>query len=112
MSAIDRFRTYLQTNPGDRFALYSLALALVKAERPDEALPVFTELLEHHPESGAGHLQLGLLHHKAKRWAEAQAAWEAGLAALRGVNSPEARKARVEIQGALDDLEDLLDDLD
>jgi tetratricopeptide (TPR) repeat protein len=112
VSAIERFRSYLDSNPGDRFALYSLALALNKAGRPDDAVPVFAELLQHHPHSGAGHLQLGMLHHKAKRYAQAQAAWEAGLSSLQGVGGPDARKARTEIQAALDDLEDLLDDLD
>ena len=112
MSAIDRFRSYLVDHPGDRFALYSLAFALVKAGRSQEAMGVFGELLAAHPTSGAGHYQLGLLHSAAGRLTEAQTAWQAGLDALAGESGPDARKSRAEIQAALDQVEDQLDDLD
>ncbi len=110
MDAIATFRAYLEKKPTDRFARYSLALALAKAGREAEAEATFVELLRQHPSSGAGHYQLGLLHRVTGRFDAAQASWEAGLAALRGLAGPEARRSRSEIQSALDDLEDLRDE--
>ncbi len=99
------YRTYLEKKPGDRFAMYSLALALKKAGDINGAEMAFQELLDIHPLSGAGHYQHGLLLHEAGRDADAIAAWKRGLDALRGVNDPEARRSQSEIQGALDDLD-------
>ena len=100
------YETYLQTHPGDRFALYSLALELKKAGDVAAAEARFRELLALHPASGAGHYQLGKLLAEAGRRDDAEAAWEAGLEALRGLRDPEARRSRSELQGALDELDD------
>jgi len=103
---IETYTQYLQKSPGDRFAMYSLALALKKAGRTEEAAQAFRDLLALHPHSGAGHYQHGLLFHEVGRDGAAREAWEAGLVALRGSADPEARRSRSEIQGALDDLDD------
>ena len=96
------FRDYLEKKPGDRFAMYSLAFELAKAERFEEAEQAFVELLQAHPHSGAGHFQLGQMYVAAGREDDAEAAWEAGLEALKGASGAEVQRSRVEIQAALD----------
>ena len=96
------YRDYLQKKPTDRFAMYSLALELKKAGQVGEAEAAFRALLAIHPDSGAGHLQLGTLLEEDGREDDAQAAWEAGLTALKGLTDPDALRSRSEIQTALD----------
>ncbi len=105
MEAIETYLKYLQKKPGDRFAMYSLALSYKKAGRVDEAEAAFQDLLALHPHSGAGHYQHGLLLSEEERDEDALAAWNAGLAALKGVNEPGARRSFSEIQSAIDDLD-------
>ena len=102
MDRIALYRDYLQKKPTDRFAMYSLAFELKKAGRVAEAEAAFRALLAQHPDSGAGHLQLGTLLEEDGRDDEAQAAWEAGLAALQGLTDADALRSRGEIQTALD----------
>ena len=104
MSRIAIYRDYLVKKPGDRFAMYSLALELKKAGQFAESERAFEALLTAHPQSGAGHFQHGMLFAEQEREDEARAAWEAGLAALEGADDPEAKRSLIEIQGALDDL--------
>lgn len=105
MDRIETFRRYLLDKPGDRFAMYSLALELKKAGRFEEAVAAFEALLAAHPTSGAGHYQLGELYREHGDDERAAAAWRTGLEALRGATDPEARRSISEIQGALDELE-------
>jgi predicted Zn-dependent protease len=102
---IPTLRAWLADRPDDRFARYSLALELKKAGRVDEAMTELRDLLARHPASGAGHYQLGLWLLEADRPDEARAAWEAGLAALFGVEDPEARRSIREIDAALAELD-------
>ena len=105
MSAVDRIRSFLESRPTDRFGLYALALELRKAGCDDEALTVFDRLLEHHPRSGAGHYQRGLLLLEGGDVEKARRAWQEGLAALADSDDPEARRSSAEIHGALRDLD-------
>lgn len=105
MSRIEMFRAYLAKKPGDRFALYSLALEHKKAGEIEASEQAFRDLLAAHPASGAGHYQLGLLLLEADRIDDARAAWTAGLEALRGLADPEARRSAGEIEGALSEIE-------
>lgn len=102
MDRIETFRRWLVDKPGDRFAMYALALELKKAGRADEAVEAFEALLAAHPTSGAGHYQLGELFRELGDDERAAAAWRRGLEALRGAQDPEARRSRAEIQAALD----------
>jgi tetratricopeptide (TPR) repeat protein len=105
MDAVQRLQAWLADHPNDRFARYSLALELKKAGRLDEGLVELRELLRRHPTSGAGHYQHGLWLLEAERPEEARAAWEAGRAALEGVEEAEARRSLREIVNALADME-------
>lgn len=106
MSRIRVFLDHLAKKPGDRFALYSLALEYKKAGDLDLAERTFRELLAAHPGAGAGHYQLGLLLRERGRTDDAVTAWRAGLDALRGLSDAEARRSYGEIERALDELED------
>jgi tetratricopeptide (TPR) repeat protein len=96
------YRTYLEGKPGDRFAMYSLALELKKEERVVEAEAAFEALLKAHVHSGAGHYQLGLMYEELDREDEARASWERGLDALKDGSGVEVRRSVSEIQTALD----------
>lgn len=106
---IAMFEQYLTERPGDRFAMYGLALEYRKVGRFDDAVQAFRALLAAHPDSGAGYYQLGELFLENGRPEDARRAWEEGLAALAGTTDAEGRRSRGEIQGALDDLEDDLE---
>ena len=106
MDRIAPLEAWLRERPGDRFALYSLALELRKVGRHDEALETFAELLAAHPRSGAGHLQHGALLRDLGRIDAAGEAWRAGLEALRDVGDAEAVRSRREIAQALVEIED------
>ena len=108
MDRVAFFTDYLSTKPQDRFAMYSLALELVKIEAWDRAESAFRALLEAHPQSGAGHYQLGMLYQAQERYEEALSAWRAGLELLKGSQETEARRSIVEIEAAI---EDVLDEL-
>ena len=108
MSASDRvgtLRTWLASHPGDRFALYALALELRKTGADAEALAVFDTLLELHPGSGAGHLQRGVLLLDRGDVDAARRGWDAALDILAAYDDAEAIRSRGEIRAALADLE-------
>jgi tetratricopeptide (TPR) repeat protein len=105
VSRIALFEEFLRQKPGDRFAMYSLALELKKAGDFAASERAFRELLNQHPASGAGHYQHGLLLAEAGRPEDARAAWKAGLQALGIVDDAEARRSISEIERALDDLD-------
>jgi tetratricopeptide (TPR) repeat protein len=108
MTARDRirtFRSWLETRPGDRFALYALAMELRKDGDDDEALTTFDTLLELHPGSGAGHFQRGRLLLDRGEIDAARKGWEAALEILADHDDAEATRSRGEIRAALADLE-------
>jgi len=105
MDKVAFFADYLEDRPDDRFARYSLALELKKAGQVDDAEAQLRELLRRHPGSGAGHLQLGQLLEERDDLEAAAAAYREGLGALAHVDGAEARKARTELQQALDQVE-------
>ena len=104
MSRIDTLRNYLEAKPTDRFALYSLALEHRKAGNVADAEAAFALLLAQHPQSGAGHYQLGLLYRDNGDFAQARVAWERGLAQLSTASDAEAARSRGEITRELDAL--------
>ena len=106
---MDRIATYvawLVTHPGDRFALYSLALELERAGDVEQAEARLRELLTAHPLSGPGHYRLGQLLLAAGRTDDARAAWQLGATALAGATDAEARRSAAEIARELDLLDD------
>ncbi|GFO13852.1 heterogeneous nuclear ribonucleoprotein q, partial [Plakobranchus ocellatus] len=54
------FRKAIELDPKFRSALFNLALMLVNdLGRPMEAIPILTQLLEHHPDHDKGHILMG-----------------------------------------------------
>lgn len=102
---IDHYRSWLEKKPGDRLAMYGLALELKKAGRVDDATEAFESLLARHPTSGAGWFQFGQLFEEDDDEDLAIATWKRGLAALEGDTSEDARRSRSEIEGAIASLE-------
>lgn len=98
---IEHYRAWLLKRPGDRLAMYGLALELKKAGLHEEARVAFEDLLAAHPQSGAGWFQYGRLFEDAGDEAEALAVWTRGLAALQGSDDPEAKRSTAEIRSAL-----------
>jgi tetratricopeptide (TPR) repeat protein len=105
MNRIEWFRGILRDRPGDRFAMYSLALELKKAGDGPGAEQAFRELLAVHPSSGAGHYQLGRWLEEEGRPEEALAAWRAGLTALAAASDPESKRSIAEIERAIAEVE-------
>ena len=103
---IRQLEAHLDNHPEDRFAMYSVALELKKAGEIELAKERFAKLLQVHPDSGAGHYQHGLLFAEIGEEQAAREAWQAGLDALTGLRSPEARRSISEIEAAMDELED------
>jgi tetratricopeptide (TPR) repeat protein len=106
---MDRVRLYeehLAKKPGDRFALYSLALEHKKAGDVAAADAAFQRLLAAHPQAGAGWYQYGLLFREQGDATRALAVWKRGLDSLKGATDAEARRSVGEIGRAVDELED------
>lgn len=102
---IDHYRSWLEKKPGDRLAMYGLALELKKAGQIEAAVAAFEALLERHPHSGAGWFQFGELYESADDEETAIATWKRGLEALQDATDAEARRSISEIEGAIDALE-------
>lgn len=102
---LEHYRSWLTKKPGDRLAMYGLALELKKAGRHDEAVEAFQALLTTHPQSGAGWFQFGQLYEMAGEEETAIATWRQGLETLQGSTDAEALRSIGEIEAAIDALE-------
>ncbi|MCB9674275.1 MAG: hypothetical protein H6737_04110 [Alphaproteobacteria bacterium] len=105
MSTLDHYRAWLEKKPGDRLALYGVALELKKSGALDEAEQAFEALLAVHPHSGAGWFQYGALFEEAGDEDRAIATWQRGLEVLADATDAEAKRSIGEIESALAALE-------
>lgn len=106
MNRIETFTQYLQAHPNDRFARYSLALALWKDGRTTEAEAHLRTLLAAHPDAGPAYFQLGRLLEALDRPDEACAIWRAGLDATAAATDPDAARTRAELRREIERLTD------
>jgi tetratricopeptide (TPR) repeat protein len=97
-------REYVAKKPTDRFGLYALAMELRKARAWDESFAAFDTLLAHHPDYGAAYFHYGMAKKEAGDRPAAIGILKRGLAAC--ARSGDG-KTRAEIEGAIDELEDL-----
>lgn len=86
-------------NPADAFARYGLAIELVNAGKPEEAVNEFRELLAANPNYAAGYFHGGQTLEKLGRVDEARALYEQGIAVTARTGDAHTRG---ELQGALD----------
>jgi predicted Zn-dependent protease len=85
------FRQFVDRNPDDPFARYSLAMALKSAGRGDDAAAEFRELQRRKPDYVPTYLMLGQVLEGLGRDAEAAKAYEDGIAAAARQNDAHAR---------------------
>jgi predicted Zn-dependent protease len=77
---LETFRKFVERNPADPFARYSLAMALRSAGRGDEAVADFRELSRRAPEYVPTYLMLGQALEALGRDGEAAQAYQDGVA--------------------------------
>ncbi len=89
---LSSFRLFVEKNPDDPFARYSLAMALRSAGRGEEAAAEFGELSRRRPEYVPTYLMLGQVLEGLGRDAEAARAYEDGIAAATRTNDAHAAR--------------------
>jgi predicted Zn-dependent protease len=88
---IQAFRAFVERNPDDPFARYSLAMALRSAGQGAEAAAEFQEIRRRKPDYVPAYLMLGQTLEGLGRDADAARAYEDGIAAATRVNDNHAR---------------------
>jgi predicted Zn-dependent protease len=78
---IQAFRAFVEKNPEDPFARYSLAMALRSAGQGAEAAAEFEEIRRRRPDYVPAYLMLGQTLESTGRFGEAARAYEDGMAA-------------------------------
>jgi hypothetical protein len=92
---------FVQSNPGDAFARYGLALECAKLGDDSTATEHFRQLIASHPEYIAGYFQFGQLLARVRQIPEARQTLAAGIAMAGKTGDTHARD---EMQAALDAL--------
>lgn len=82
---IEQLRSFLRDTPDDPFLHYALALEYVD-EKPDEAMRLFSKLLEHHPGYLATYYHAAALYADLGKRERAAAIYEKGIALAREQN--------------------------
>jgi tetratricopeptide (TPR) repeat protein len=95
-------RQSIDSNPGDTFARYALALEFARAGRVDEAVDHFHYLIDHHPDYSATYYQAGMLLADQGRTEEARQVLKQGLEVTSRLGQAHAAS---ELQGALEALD-------
>ena len=86
-------------NPADAFARYGLAIELVNAGKPEEAVDEFRQLLAANPNYAAAYFHAGQTLETLGRVEEARALYEQGIAVTARTGDGHTRS---ELQAALD----------
>ncbi len=97
-------RDYVAKKPTDRFGLYALAMELRKTKSWADCFAAFESLLGHHPDYGAGWYHYAMAKKESGDRPGSVAALQKGLAACARSGDT---KTRAEIQGVLDEYEQL-----
>lgn len=104
MSRIDKLKEFLQASPQDSFLQHALALEYIKEGNDAEAKKLFELVLEREPGYVGSYYHLGKLLERDGNTGEAIAVYQRGMEETKRVND---RHAYSELQGALEELEDL-----
>ena len=78
-AALDRLNTYLKAHPSDAQAMFLKGVALSELNKRDEAIRIFTELTEKHPELPEPYNNLAVLYASQGQYDKARKALEAAL---------------------------------
>jgi Flp pilus assembly protein TadD len=95
-------RRSIDTNPGDTFARYALALEFARAGESNKAWEHFRYLLDHHPDYWAAYYQAGTLLADQGRTEEARQVFEQGIEVTRRLGQTHALS---ELEAALQGLD-------
>lgn len=104
MSRIDQLKAFLADSPEDSFLQHALALEHIKLGDDHTARQLFETLLGRDPGYTGSYYHLGKLLERQGLTAEAVEIYRKGMKATHAVND---RHAYNELQGALEELEDL-----
>jgi tetratricopeptide (TPR) repeat protein len=104
MSRLEMLQSFIQSNPGDPFPRYGLAMELKNSGRLDEANAAFTELTTRFPDYTAAYLHAGNTLRELGRPQEAVAVYRHGIDAC---TKKRDLHAKGELEAALADLEQL-----
>jgi Flp pilus assembly protein TadD len=96
---LEVLKSLVAQNPADAFARYGLAIELVNAGKPEEAVEEFRGLLAANPNYAAGYFHGGQTLEKLGRVDEARALYEQGIAVTARTGDGHTRS---ELQAALD----------
>jgi tetratricopeptide (TPR) repeat protein len=92
-------RSMIAQDPKNTFARYGLAMELIKAGKPDDAVEEFRTLLAHNPDYAAGYFHAGRTLEDMGRIDEAREMYEQGIAVTTRTGDTHTRS---ELQAALD----------
>lgn len=95
---IDVLKSFIDKNPNDPFSYYALAMEYLRRDLTDEALEVFSQLMERHPDYVPTYFQAGMAFRKAGRIEQAQSAFNKGIEVAGRLGNIHARN---ELQEAL-----------
>lgn len=104
MERIEKLKEYLTRQPQDSFLQHALALEYVKLGDDATARQYFEKLLAENPAYVGSYYHLGKLLERVGEAALAIAAYNNGMAQAKAAGD---RHAYSELQGALEDLEDM-----
>jgi Tfp pilus assembly protein PilF len=104
MNRIDKLKEFLQASPQDSFLQHALALDYIKEGNDEEANKLFELILEREPGYVGSYYHLGKLLERNGKTGDAMTVYKRGMEETKKVND---RHAYSELQGALEELEDL-----
>jgi Tfp pilus assembly protein PilF len=104
MNRIEKLNEYLQASPNDSFLQHALALEYVKINNDAAAQKLFETILEREPGYVGSYYHLGKLLERTGDTLKAIEVYKKGMEETKRVND---RHAYSELQGALEDLEDM-----
>lgn len=100
-SRLEKLKEALESDPGNTFARYGLALELVNSGNLNEAWKNFEYLLNNSPDYLPTYYQAGMILHQLERKAEARKVFTSGIELAGHQADPHTQN---ELQAALDEL--------
>ncbi|HEY2932929.1 MAG TPA: tetratricopeptide repeat protein [Acidobacteriota bacterium] len=99
---IDLLKTFVEKNPNDPFSHYGLAMEYVRHDRLEDALRIYTYLIEKHPDYVPTYYQAGMAFQTAGDIEQAKKTFRDGMSIAQRLGNVHARD---ELEKALAQLE-------
>lgn len=100
-SRIEQIRSFLEKTPHDSFLNYALATELIAIDKDDEALTIFTSLIERDPEYFATYYHLAKLYIRMGQELKAEEIFLKGMEVTKRLNENHAWR---ELKSAYDEM--------